>query len=32
MIDAIDAQIAPLERALRQLARRQADCRALMRL
>jgi hypothetical protein len=32
MIDAIDAQIAPLERELRQLARRQAGCRALMGL
>ena len=32
MIDAIDAQIAPLERELRQLARRQVGCRALMRL
>src|SRR5919106_5417154 len=32
MIDAIDAQIAPLERELRQLARRQTGCRALMRL
>jgi transposase len=32
MIDAIEAQIAPLERELRQLARRQAGCRALMRL
>jgi transposase len=32
MIDAIEAQIAPLERDLRQLARRQAGCRALMRL
>ena len=31
MIDAIDAQIAPLERELRQLARRQVGCRALMR-
>jgi len=30
MIDAIDAQIAPVERELRQLARRQAGCRALM--
>src|SRR5688572_23411488 len=28
MIDAIDAQIAPLERELRQLARRQTGCRA----
>ena len=32
MIDAVDAQIAPLERELRQLARRQAGCRALMGL
>jgi hypothetical protein len=32
MIDAIDAQIAPLERELRQLARRQAGCRTLMGL
>jgi hypothetical protein len=32
MIDAIDGQIAPLERELRQLARRQAGCRALMGL
>ena len=32
MIDAIDAQMAPLERELRQLARRQSGCRALMRL
>jgi transposase len=32
MIDAIEAQIAPLERELRQLARRQTGCRALMRL
>jgi transposase len=32
MVDAIDAQIAPLERELRQLARRQTGCRALMRL
>jgi transposase len=32
MIDAIDAQIAPLERELRQLARRQTGCRALMGL
>ena len=30
MVDAIDAQIAPLERELRQLARRQTGCRALM--
>ena len=32
IIDAIDAQIAPLERELRQLARRQTGCQALMRL
>jgi hypothetical protein len=32
MVDAIDAQIAPLERELRQLVRRQAGCRALMGL
>jgi transposase len=32
MIDAIDARIAPLERELRQLARRQTGCRALMRV
>jgi transposase len=32
MIDAIESQIAPLERDLRQLARRQAGCRALMGL
>ncbi len=32
MIDALEAQIAPLERELRQLARRQRGCRALMRL
>src|SRR4051812_20980516 len=32
MVDAIDAQLAPLERELRQLARRQSGCRALMRL
>jgi transposase len=32
MIDAIEAQIAPLERELRQLARRQTGCRALMSL
>jgi transposase len=32
MIDAIEAQVAPLERELRQLARRQTGCRALMRL
>ena len=31
MVDAIDAQIAPLERELRQLARRQTGCKALMR-
>jgi transposase len=30
MIDAIDRQLAPLERELRQLARRQPGCRALM--
>lgn len=30
MIEGIDAQLAPLERELRQLARRQAGCRALM--
>jgi transposase len=28
MVDAVDAQIAPLERELRQLARRQPGCRA----
>ena len=32
MVEAIDAQIAPLERELRQLARRQAGCRALIGL
>jgi transposase len=32
MIDAIEAQIDPLERELRQLARRQTGCRALMGL
>jgi transposase len=32
MVDAIDAQIAPLERELRQLARRQSGCKALMGL
>jgi len=32
MVDAIDAQIAPLERDLRQLARRQTGCKALMGL
>jgi transposase len=32
MVDAIDAQIAPLERELRALARRQTGCRVLMRL
>jgi transposase len=32
MIDAIDAQIAPLERDLRRLARHQSGCRALMGL
>jgi transposase len=31
MIDAIETQLAPLERELRQLARRQTGCRALMR-
>jgi transposase len=31
MIDAIEVQLAPLERELRQLARRQTGCRALMR-
>jgi transposase len=31
MIEAIDAQLAPLERELRRLARRQPGCRALMR-
>jgi transposase len=31
LIDAIDAQLAPLERELRALARRQAGCRALQR-
>jgi transposase len=31
MADAIDARVAPLERELRQLARRQSGCRALMR-
>jgi len=31
LIDAIDAQLAPLERELRALARRQTGCRALMR-
>jgi hypothetical protein len=31
MIDAIDAQLAPLDRELRAYARRQAGCRALMR-
>lgn len=30
LIEAIDAQLAPLERELRQLARRQPGCRALM--
>jgi transposase len=30
MIDALDAQIAPLDRELRAYARRQVDCRALM--
>jgi transposase len=32
MIEAIDTQIAPLERELRQLARRQTGCKALMGL
>jgi transposase len=32
MIDAIEAQLKPLERELRQLARRQTGCRALMGL
>jgi transposase len=32
MIDAIEVQLTPLERELRQLARRQAGCRALMGL
>jgi transposase len=32
MVEAIEAQIAPLERELRQLARRQTGCRALMGL
>lgn len=31
MVEAIDAQLAPLERELRQLARRQPGCRALQR-
>src|SRR5512132_961439 len=31
MVDAIDAQLAPLDRELRGYARRQAGCRALMR-
>jgi transposase len=31
LVEAIDAQLAPLERELRQLARRQPGCRALMR-
>lgn len=31
VIDALDAQLAPLERELRAFARRQAGCRALMR-
>lgn len=30
MIEALDRQLAPLEQGLRQLARRQAGCRALM--
>jgi hypothetical protein len=32
MVEAIEAQIAPLERELRQLARRQTGCKALMGL
>ena len=32
MVDAIEAQIAPLERELRRLARRQTGCKALMSL
>ena len=32
MIDALDAQLSPVERELRRLARRQTDCHALMRL
>ena len=32
MIEAIDAKLAPLERELRQLARRQTGCRVLMGL
>ena len=32
MVDAIEQRIAPLERELRQLARRQTGCQALMRL
>ncbi len=32
MVDAIEAQIAPLEHELRQLARRRSGCRALMGL
>src|SRR4051794_25976864 len=32
MVDAIEAQLAPLERELRRLARRQTGCKALMRL
>jgi transposase len=32
LVDAIDAQLAPLERELRRLARRQTGCKALMRL
>jgi transposase len=32
MIDALEAEIAPLERELRRLARRQTGCRALMEL
>jgi transposase len=31
MIEALDCQLAPIERQLRQLARRQTGCRALMR-
>ena len=31
LIEGLDAQLAPLERELRQLARRQPGCRALMR-
>ena len=32
MVEAIESQLAPLERELRQLARRQTGCRALMGL